>query len=504
MENSRLRKAYWNALTSLINKIVALVCSFLIQRLVIGCYGSSYNGIVSSAMRFLGFFDLTIVGLAGATRVALYKTMGLGDIDGTSGIVRANRNYYHKVGLWLIAYIVLLAVVLPNIIITDVERIHVSILVMIIGITSFVSMYSGILNRIIICADQHNYVVNIIDSCVKILDVIILSLMVYFGGNFLVAKGSSSLVYIIGPIAFAYYVKKNYHLNPDAPPNRAGLDGRWDVMANSFANIVHSIVGIFFVTFFCPTTEISVYGLYMLVAGGLLSFVQVITDGIEAAFGNMWVRHEYDALRRNTARFEYVMFSMGIVAFGCMFVLLCPFMEVYMHGVTDANYVRPWLALAVMLSEVSMCIRQPYVLLVQAVGHYRQTKKGSFVEAGLNIVLTYFFVSRYGIIGAAMGSFCANIFRSIQYGFYASDYILKRSCFVMLRRILWLAVTLLLAILLSRFVIPYTFGGTWLTWIYSAMMCVVIHVFTLSVSSFIFYREQLMDVIRTGRRAVRL
>lgn len=500
---SRLQKAFYSTFTSGIYQVLYIVCGFVTQRLILGAFGSAYNGVVASITQFLNFFTIFSVGISGATRVALYKTLSKQDIIGTSAIIKANKSYYRKVAVGLIIYIIILAVIFPTVMKKEAPVFTVNALVLIIGMSNFASTYWGNTFRVLLIADQKSYIINTINSLALILNVIVLWSIIRLRGDIVGAKLGSNLIYFLCPLIIFLIVKKSYNLRNDVQPDYSALNGRWDVLANSFANIIHGNVDIFFITMFCSAIEISVYSIYFTVSDGLMKLMNVITNGIEAAFGNMWAKGEKDNLRSNLNKFEYLMFSLSIVLFGSLYVLLVPFMSVYTKNITDADYLRPTLALVFALSELTMSVRTPYVLLVQAAGHYKQTKIGSFIEAGLNVFLTFFLVMKTGIIGAIIGTIIANLFRSIQYGVYASKHIIERPLSTMFLKFLWLFITLCVCVKSAQLACSFFAVSNWGSWILYSVVCVFVHILIVFLSSALFYRQDLQSVVKLTFRLVK-
>ena len=75
-----------------------------------------------------------------------------------------------------------------------------------------------------------------------------------------------------------------------------------------------------------------------------------------------------------------------------MLFLLLPFVNLYTTGVTDIDYMVPSYAFLALTAEMIYCIRAPYLTIVQAVGRYKETKHGAYVEAGMNIRNMYNFM----------------------------------------------------------------------------------------------------------------
>ena len=499
----RLKKAFYSSATSALYQIVVIICGFITSRLIIRTYGSSWNGVLTSITRFLSLFTIIEVGINGSTRVALYKAFANKDEKKVSSIIRANDLFYRKVSIFLILYVIAVAFILPYFVRSDKDRLMISLMVGIVGLGNFAENCWGINSKILLMASQNRHIVNIAQIIATIANAIILVVIVHLGGSIFVSKAGSSAIHTIVPIVLFIISRRMFKIDRHAEPDNSALKGRWDVLANSLSNMVHENVDVFFLTFFCASTELSVYSVYYVVAGGLTKVFQIIINGIEAGFGNMWMRGEMDNLKKNLRRFEYIMYTLAALLFGCMIVLIVPFMSVYMKNITDVNYQRYILGLCIGIAQVFMSIRTPYVLLVQAAGHYKQVKVGAFLEAGINIVLTWILVIKFGIVGAIIGTIIANAFRTVQYGWYVSKHMIDRSFKDIVKRFVWMTICLLLSITVSQFVIKYVPVYGWGTWIIDAAIVFGIHCVILFLGSLLFYKQDMVGCLGMVKRLVR-
>ena len=76
----RTKKAVINTMTSIMAEVVSIICGLILPRLILGAFGSSYNGITSSITQFLSCIVLLRAGVGSVTRAALYvdlPTLGL-------------------------------------------------------------------------------------------------------------------------------------------------------------------------------------------------------------------------------------------------------------------------------------------------------------------------------------------------------------------------------------------------------------------------------------------
>ena len=62
-----------------------------------------------------------------------------------------------------------------------------------------------------------------------------------------------------------------------------------------------------------------------------------------------------------------------------------------------------------------------------AAGHFKETRKGAWLEAFINLTLSIILVFKFGIVGVAIGTLVAMIIRTAEFMYHTSKYILKRS-----------------------------------------------------------------------------
>lgn len=495
----RKKKAFFNMSSSLIYQIVAIICGLITPRLILSSFGSTYNGVVSSATQFLSMINILTLGITGSTRVALYKTLANNDILGTSRLVKATEIYMRKVSLGVIFYAIFLCVFYPVFSHNELTFVQNASLIAVVSIGTFAEYFFGITNRTLLQADQATYIINIADIGKTILNTFAVALLIKFNCSIYVVKLGSSLVFLLAPALVSLYIHKKYSLDNKCEPDDTGIKNRGAVAFHSIANIIHQNCDLVVLTLFADAKLISVYTIYYLVIGKIRNLMQVFTTGMEAAFGDMWVKKEIDALQCNFRVFEYLMFTFTTIIFSCVGVLILPFISLYTKSVTDINYIRLDLAVCVTIAEAMYCIRQPYLTLVYATGSYEETKNGAAIEAAMNIILSVVLVKYIGITGVVIGTFCANLFRTAQFSIYVSKNILYRNIFVVIKRVVWVIlnsfVIILLSILIQNLIV---FNQNWFGWIFQAICVFIIACFVTVIMSLIFYIDDFKKLIEAG------
>lgn len=492
----RTKRAILNIISSGVYQIVSIICGLIVPRLILAHYGSTFNGVYVSLTQLLGIVDILTIGLAGATRVELYKSLAKNDNLATSRIMKSTKIFMHRVGLALLGYTVVLLIVYPFISHNDLTFWENDLLILIVCMSIFGEYYFAVPNKTLLMADQTGYISQNVYTVARITETLLTVFFVSIGCSIFIVKGASSFVFLLAPIFLNVYVSRKYKLTNDCEPDNTGIKNRGAVMFHSIANIVHNKSDVVLLTLFADAKILSVYSVYYLVLGKMKSIMQIFTNGLEAAFGNMWVKGETDKLRKRFSMCEHGLYCFVAVVFSCVGVLIVPFIRLYTNGVTDANYIVYSFAILATLTEAIYCVREPYVILVQAAGKYEETKLGAAFEAGINLVISLILIVPLGINGVIIGTLVANIFRTIQYALFASKNILKISVKGNILKAIWLAFTAGMVVLFYIFIgSQIQIGDGWTGWILQSAIVFIAAVIIVLGMSLVFYRDCLIQLI---------
>lgn len=472
-------------------------------RLFLVNFGSDYNGVINSVAQLLNFITVLQFGIAGSTRFALYKVLADNDVKGISGIVVATEKYMRKIGFVLLAYIGVLALIYPYFASTSISAFDSGMLVLIIGASTFSQYFFGITYQILLTADQKLYIYNFIAIIATVTNTLVAIILMKAGQNIFVVKLGSTIIYFLVPVILSFYVKKSYKIDKSVPQDKTAIKSRWDVMWHTIANIVHENTDLVVLTVLTSTKQVSVYTVYYLVINGIYKVLSIFTNSLEAAFGNMFARKEKDTAYKNLELYEFFMCSFVSVVFSCALVLIVPFVKLYTNQVTDVNYIEPAFAIVAVTAQMIMCLRQPYLTVVRAAGHYKQTKNGAFVEAFLNIivsvVLTYFF----GIVGVAVGTLVANLFRTLQFVIYLKKNIVERPVVKPLLMMLWTAINVVSMYFISTVVLRIINIDSWYDFVIAGISNFAIASFVTVLTSLLFCRNNLHMITAVAKKMLK-
>ena len=496
-----------NTAVSLLLQLVIAVCGFIVPRLIIGTYGSDINGLVSSITQFLSYITLFEAGVGGVVRAALYKPLADKNTPKLSGIVIATENFFRKLSYIFIVYMAILACFYPLIVNKSFGWGFTASLVVIIGISTFVQYYFGITYMVFLQADQKRYITSLLQILTIIANAILVVIFVKFGTSIHVLKLGTAIVYIIRPIVLNIYVKKKYGIDRKAEPDKSAISQRWDGLGHHIAYFVNLNTDVVILTICSKITsafsiaEVSVYTVYYGVVMGVQNITSALSTGMEAALGNMLAKNEKENLREKFGLYEFLSYTVTTFMFTSAGILIVPFVSVYTKGITDANYIRPLFAYLLVAAYAVFAIRLPYNSLTLAAGHYKQTRNGAFIEAGINVGVSAILVFLFGIIGVAIGTLAAMTFRTVQYAWYLSKNILVRSFSIFLKRVGGAALSALLSIVINHFV-PHIEVTSYLTWaLYGVEVALITGTIILLVD-LIFFRKDLINTIKYLKKVV--
>ncbi|WP_035778322.1 lipopolysaccharide biosynthesis protein [Butyrivibrio sp. MC2013] len=426
-DSSRSKKAFINMIAGFASEGVTLICGLILPRIILTTFGSNYNGLTSSINQFISVIALMKSGIGGVTRASLYKPLAECDTYAISAIIGQTEKFMHRIALIFVGFVLAFAAFYPTVLNHDFDFIFSFSLILIISMSTFAQYYFGLSAQMLLTADQRQYITTLFDIAKTIISTIISVIIIKLGFGIHIVKLGSSLVFVLGPIILNMYTKRRYSIIKGASSSKDLIKQRWDAVGHEVANFVNANTDIMILTVFSSLGLISVYTVYNYVIVNIRKVLLNFVSGFGAAFGNMYARKEYDQMRINLGLYELIVFSLTSVIYSVTAAMVTPFALLYTKGVNDVNYSQPLFGVILTLAGAFSCFRLPYQTITTSIGHYKQTRNGAFIEAGINIVLSICFVIKFGLIGVAIGTLASAIFRTVQYSIYLSHNVIKRS-----------------------------------------------------------------------------
>lgn len=497
MRNKLLK---YNTITSIIYQIVVIICGFVLPRAVLSYFGSETNGLVNSITQFLSIVALMDMGVGASIASNLYKPLAERDWDNISNIITAARNFFNKLAIGLIIYVILLCVFYPIASQNSFDIWFVVTLIIIISANSFSQFYIGIVDNILLGADQRAYITYISQAVTHLSNTIICVALMKMGFGIHAVKLTTAILYILRPLIVKIYIKKNYCITKNVYLKHNPLQQKWNAMGQHISECVLDFTDVMILTLFSTLTNVSIYSVYNLVVYNIKQFFLSACNGTLALMGNMWAQNEKDELVHFFYIMEYIVNNAVVYIFGCTYILIVPFIKLYTAGINDANYIQPAFAFFICLAHASHCLRLPYFNLIKAVGHYKQTQTCFYISTIINILLSVLLVKKYGLVGVAIGTLVAMIFQTTWLCWYCYKRILNmqfknsfKYCFMDLA---FVALTEVISLHLDFNCINY-----W-GWIFSAVKAALIMICVLFILNIIFDNSQTREMLSNLKNKV--
>lgn len=498
----RSKKALYTIISNLFLQIIVILYGFIVPKITIDYFGSDVNGLVSSITQFLAYITLLESGFGPVVKATLYKPLAKKDTNTIANILRASEKFFRQIALIFVLYIIVLCFVFPFIAKADFDIIFTVSLVVIIGISTFAEYYFGMTYRLFLQAEQKTYIISIIQIFIYILSAIAVITLAIAGCNILMIKLVTGLIFIIRPLAQNFYVKRKYRINLKEASGDYKIKQKWDGLAQHIAAVIHGNTDITILTIFTTLAEVSVYSVYYLVIAGIKKIVQSFNSGIDASFGDMIAKKEDDNLRKKFSSYELLYISIMTIIFATTIILITPFVVVYTKGVDDADYYRPLFGCLLVISEYIWAIRAPYSSITLAAGHFRETRKGAWVEALTNIIISLILVPRFGIVGVTIGTIVAMLIRTVEFTYHANKYILKRSILESVAKITLSVMSIVIVSVIFCFVKLPT-PDSYSSWIVNAMIVLVVAGVVTLALYYVTYGKDLKKILKRGIKLIK-
>ncbi|MBY3629359.1 sugar isomerase [Enterococcus faecium] len=487
---ARLKK---NTIWALVFQITSIVCGMILLRLILTKYGSEVNGMISSINQFLQIISFLQLGVGAVMQSTLYKPLAEKDNLMISQILASGGKFYRQIAYILLVYVGLLLAVYYVLVPNEFGRSYTMAMIATLSINSFAQYYFGIVNTLLLSADQKIYITYIAQTIAFISNTVACALLISLNTEILMVKLITAIIYLACPIYYRWYVDRNYNIKRNVSYDKEPIPQKWNGVAQHVASVVLDSTDVVVLSIFSNLIYVSIYNVYNLVIYGVKQLFMAMTNGVQALLGELWVRKEIEVLYKTFAWFEWIVHTLTVFIFGCTGILIVPFIQVYTRGVTDANYNQLSFAALLVTANALHCLRTPYHVMIKAAGKYKETQNSFIIASLLNLGLSLILVKPLGLVGVALGSLISITYHTLWSANYNSKYLLK-----------WPMKKFYKQLFVNILTVVLSFGATsqlkmmsitYLDWIVLAIKCAVIVFICIILVNVLFYRRYVVKII---------
>ena len=237
---------------------------------------------------------------------------------------------------------------------------------------------------------------------------------------------------------------------------------------------VKSGIDIVLLTLMADVRLVAVYSVYNMVISSIRSITEAFSGGMEAVFGEWIAKGDIPALQLSYRKYKTLISAASLVLFSCAGILIVPFIMLYTKEITDADYIQPAFALVFLVAEAVNCLVLPCSSLPVAANHLKQTRWGAYGEAMINIFLSCILIKWNPLLGVALGTLVATMFRAVYYMIYSAKNFLHLPVYRILLPCCGTIFLLCAIALCGAFLIQTVKIRNYFSWMLWGLLCLLI------------------------------
>lgn len=420
------KKSINNLLYSALGQLITVAFGLILPRLWVVSYGSEVNGLLSSLSQFLVYLGLFEAGIGTATLQALYKPVAEDNWDDINGVLAASKVYYRQTGRSYFVGLLIMSAVYPLIAKSSLPYFTVAGAVLFSGLGNVVLFYFQGKYVYFLHAEGKNYITVNLGTVITIVNSLAKVIMIYLDVNIVAILAVNFLVQCLQAVYIMCYMRRYKKLDLNVDPNYESVSQKNSILIHQVSGLVFQNTDVLILTMVCDLRVVSVYSMYKLIVTQLQNVLNIPINSIRFALGQTFQinREEYkkqiDIVESFNSAIHYALYAVALY-------LMLPFMRLYTAGVTDINYVDPWLAILFVAINLLDKSRTPMLLTIEYAGHFRKTIRQTVTESALNLVVSLIGVYFLGIYGVLIGTVTALAYRTNEIILYSNHKILHRS-----------------------------------------------------------------------------
>lgn len=482
-----------NITSSIIMQIVSVISALIVPRLILETFGSNANGLVSSISQFLNYITLVEGGITGVISSNLYRPLVNGDTEKLSSVLTTARSFYRKIGIVFIAYSVVIGLVYPIFVDTGYEYWYIFVLTLVLSIGLMLQYMFSLTYTTLLNADKKVYIVAIVSSILTLANIFLTLIVVKIYPDIIILKFANAVLFALRPLIYGLYIKKHFKINWKTSKDNSLISQRWNGFAINLAFFIHTSTDITLLTIFSDLNSVSVYSVYYLIVSKISLVMHSIVSGIEPTIGQAYAKNDEHELNEKMDLYEFIiLFTVGI-SFLMTGLLITPFVMIYTHGITDANYYQPLFGVILVLAEAMYLLRSPHVSLAYAANKFKEITAPAYIEAIINIVVSAVLIQRMGLIGIAIGTLIGMAYRGAFHVYFTAKLISSRPQRFFYMKLIKFLIPSILGIVICVKLFPITIL-TISSWIIHAIIYGIICGGLFLTFSFVYFRKELMQL----------
>lgn len=412
MKRTRTALAGKNAVFSLLNRAVSMLCGFACRSVFIRVLGNEYLGAGGMFGNIFSVLSLAELGFGEAVSQALYEPLAKGEHERLAAALRYYARVYRRVA-WLTA--ALCAVLLPFLpyLFPDIVRIReYRAVFFLFAVHQWLSYYFAP-KRALVTADQRMYAVMAVRSVTCVLASAAQIVFLYATHSYLIYIFLRIFFLSIDGFAICFYADRIYPFLARYEKAEPSPSYKQRIWKSTRALVLHRVGGVIqsstdsiLISAHMGLAHMGLYSNYALIIQSLGSFVALAVGAASAGIGNLGVTESHEKSVRVLKKLSFA-----------NFVLLTN-VSVLLVNLID-GFIVLWLGrghcfgageTAVIIACFYMSyIRDPVQIYLHSYGVFCPTGILYLTRGLCNLVLSLLFIGRFGAVGAFAGTLASTV-----------------------------------------------------------------------------------------------
>lgn len=416
MKLERKKNAVRNIKFGLLNKLITIICPFILRTVLIYTLGSEYLGLSSLFTSVLQVLSLSELGIGSAMVFSLYQPIAKGDIYKIRELASLYKFIYRIIGFVILAGGCIVLPFLPHFIHGGYpDDINIYVLYIVYLLNSSESYFIAAYKSTILSACQRRDIISNIGLIVHLFLYLLQVICLLCFRNYYVYVIWIPVFTVIENIVTAIYVNKKYpdyviEVNYSINSLKEIIGKVKDLFGHKLSQVVTNSADTIVISSFLGLHMVTVYNNYYYLMSAVSGVLDIVYQAILAGIGNSLFSEN---LEKNISDFKKFAVLNSWLAGWCSICFLCLYQPM----------MRIWMGEKLMLSFDTVIllsiyfyvwkIRQTILTYKDAAGIWDIDRWKPYIEIMVNIILNIILVQVIGINGVVISTILSMVIVSI-------------------------------------------------------------------------------------------
>lgn len=406
------RKSILNVSVSIAFKVVTMVMSIVVRRILIRICGNEVNGLNALYLSIVGFLAVAELGVGSAITFCMYKPIVEGNHDQVSALYRIFRKLYLLIGgIILIGGLALTPFI--HYFARDYKEIDVNLYTtFVLMLFSIVITYLFGAKTALINAYKNNYITTAITSGGIVLQYILQILVLfltrsfswYLASRILAAAAQYAATEIVARKKYAHILSNDQKL--DAGTKNVLIRNIKAMFMHKIGKLLVNTADSVIISAFVGVIALGEYSNYTAILNSMTGILKLVFTSLTSVFGHLYVSASKEVTRKYTESFHLLNFLLGTVFFFGYYAIIDNLISILF---AQDLVVAKAISFTITLNGFVQFMRESTMVFRDATGTFYNDRWKPLLEGAVNVVLSILLVKWIGVPGVIAATILTNI-----------------------------------------------------------------------------------------------